>query len=285
MTEYSIIIPVRNGVGQIENCLQSLFSIAYPRDQFEILVVDNRSEDGTADCITGKFPSVRLVSEDTVVSSYSARNLGAQHASGEWLLFVDADCIADTRILQEYANYLKQVQALAGGVRFRFTDPKNPFEIYDSQRWLQQKRSATKQNFGCTANMLVRRDIFFKAGQFPVGVYSGGDSYFGRQLEGIGIRVGYAESAFVYHPTRKTLRELTAKASRLGMGNHQLFGCLHCTSYRQDSLGMLKPRLGRIWRMKKSVHGGLRLYLQLLWIDWNVNCAMRSGYRTGRPSE
>jgi len=126
--KYSIIIPVRNGIGRIESCVESLLSLDYSADRFEILIVDNGSEDGTREMIAGRFHQVKLLSQNACVSSYSARNLGANHASGEWLLFSDADCVVDRKILRAYDAYLNahETMVVAGGVRFRFEDSKKP---------------------------------------------------------------------------------------------------------------------------------------------------------------
>jgi len=283
MIKYSIIVPVRDRIRQIEVCIQNLLSINYSKDRFDISVVDNGSQDGTADFVIRKFPDVKLIREDAVIGADSARNEGARHASGEWLLFTDSDCIADREILRRYDSYVdgNEVKAVAGGIRFQFRDVDNPYEIYDSQRWLKQQRAVIQHNSGCTANLLVRRDLFIKAGGLPEGFTYAGDDLFGRRLAERGVRVGYADGAFVSHPTRRSLSELFSKAYRIGVGYRQAFDRFHLRSFRLSGFKLLVPRPLRVWEMKAAVRGGLLLYMKLLRIDWRVNLVMRAGFLSG----
>ena len=100
----TIIVPARNAARHIGPCLESLLALDYPR--YEIVVVDDLSTDATADAVrraVGQSPTgrnIRLVmvddgadDEGTEWAYGKSRALwqGARQASGEWLLFVDAD--------------------------------------------------------------------------------------------------------------------------------------------------------------------------------------------------
>jgi len=94
--EISIIVPARNEARQIEQCVRSLLAQDYPH--FEIIVVDDRSEDDTAAIvarIANEDPRVRLIAGEALPSGWVGKpwalHQGARHASGEWLLFTDAD--------------------------------------------------------------------------------------------------------------------------------------------------------------------------------------------------
>jgi glycosyltransferase involved in cell wall biosynthesis len=83
----SIVIAVRNGARYIAEAIES----ARVPDVLEILVVDDGSTDGTRDIVNGfADPRVRLLSSAATGVS-AARNTGARAASGEWLMFLDAD--------------------------------------------------------------------------------------------------------------------------------------------------------------------------------------------------
>jgi len=88
----SVVVPVFNAVGEIGRLVESLLAQDYPRDRFEIVVVDNGSTDGTAGSVAG-FP-VKLLKETDVQSSYAARNRALAEVTGEWVAFTDADCFA-----------------------------------------------------------------------------------------------------------------------------------------------------------------------------------------------
>ncbi|GEM_PF-80021 len=93
----SVIIPARNERDRISDCLRSL------RDQggavSEIIVVDDRSDDGTAEVarnVLGDDPRLRIERVDTLPAGWAGKAHACMHgaavASAEWLLFADADC-------------------------------------------------------------------------------------------------------------------------------------------------------------------------------------------------
>ena len=92
----SIMVPAKDEEDGIGNCLRSLLAQDYPN--FEIIVIDDRSEDETAAIVlqfVEEHHSVRLVQIDTLPEGWTGKThalqIGQQHAFGEWLLFVDAD--------------------------------------------------------------------------------------------------------------------------------------------------------------------------------------------------
>jgi chlorobactene glucosyltransferase len=94
--EISIIVPARNEARQIEQCVRSLLAQDYP--YFEVIVVDDRSEDDTAAVvarIVTEDSRVRLIDGEALPSGWVGKpwalHQGTQHARGEWLLFTDAD--------------------------------------------------------------------------------------------------------------------------------------------------------------------------------------------------
>jgi len=86
----SIIIPAYNEERFLGRCLQSIANVDYPGELTEVLLVDNGSTDRTVE-IAHSYNAKVLVDGTSNVSGL--RNLGAQHAKGELLAFVDADCI------------------------------------------------------------------------------------------------------------------------------------------------------------------------------------------------
>lgn len=94
----SIIVPARNEARQIEQCVRSLLAQDYP--DFEVIVVDDRSDDETAAIvarIAAEDARLRLISGEPLPQGWVGKpwalHQGAQQARGEWLLFTDADTI------------------------------------------------------------------------------------------------------------------------------------------------------------------------------------------------
>src|SRR5579859_2131774 len=91
----SIIIPALNEEKMIGRCLESLTKLAFARDQFEVLVVDNGSRDRTLAIAESFKDRLNLkVLQQAGVRISALRNLGARAASGGILAFLDADCLA-----------------------------------------------------------------------------------------------------------------------------------------------------------------------------------------------
>jgi len=90
---FSIVVPTCDRPRQLAACLQSLARLDYPRDRFEVIVVD----DGTTTAAPALVvemkagPDVRLVRQPHAGPA-AARNLGASHARGSLLAFTDDDC-------------------------------------------------------------------------------------------------------------------------------------------------------------------------------------------------
>ena len=86
----SIIIPSFNTAALTRNCLQSI--LAQPgRTTNEIIVVDNGSRDGTVELVGREFPQVTVIAEPVNCGYGMACNIGAGHAHGEFLLFLNSD--------------------------------------------------------------------------------------------------------------------------------------------------------------------------------------------------
>ena len=112
----SVVVPVRNGAETIEACIQSLLAQDYPRDRYEVLIINNGSSDDTARRAR-PYPVI-LLHERRRFSSYAARNCGLQAAHGEVIAFTDADCIAERSWLTQLVAGVEDasVGAFAGRV-------------------------------------------------------------------------------------------------------------------------------------------------------------------------
>jgi GT2 family glycosyltransferase/glycosyltransferase involved in cell wall biosynthesis len=90
--EISIIIPVFNKKELTYNCLQALFGLP-SKHQYEVIVVDNASTDGTRELLCDHFPACRIVSNTENLGFAAACNQGAGAAKGHYLVFLNNDTI------------------------------------------------------------------------------------------------------------------------------------------------------------------------------------------------
>jgi GT2 family glycosyltransferase len=109
-------------------------------------------------------------------------------------------------------------------------------ELFDSVTHMRQRKTIAVGGWAATANLFVRGSVFEKVGLFAERLASGGDREWGERAGACGHPTQYAESPVVYHPARRSLGELIAKARRVHGGVFQL---------RQQELGVLR-RIARV---------------------------------------
>jgi len=219
----SIIVPVWNSSDQIATCLTALGAQTYPRDRYEVLVVDNASTDSTVE-VARRFPLAIVLAESTP-GSYHARNHGLRLARGEYVAFTDADCIpAPDWIERAVESALQHPSAgvIAGRIElFRpNADDAEVYEWYERLFSFRQDKGA-QHGFCATANWLSPRDTMVSAGGFQADRKSGADGELARRLFDSGRPIVYVDDMMVRHPIRGTFKELAKKRRRLTGGRWQ----------------------------------------------------------------
>lgn len=101
---YSIIIPTYNRLQQLLLTLASFEAQTYSKQQFEVIVADDGSTDGTKEAVEGFHTSYPLlyVSHQEQRGRSANRNLGLRHARGDYIVFCDADFL----VLSEFLNII-----------------------------------------------------------------------------------------------------------------------------------------------------------------------------------
>lgn len=99
--KFSIIVPTFNRKGSLKKCLESLLSQDYPVFEYEIIVIDDGSKDGTQDFLkTYRDGRIRAFFNNHGGPA-KARNFGAKNSYGIYLAFTDDDCLVSSSWLKE----------------------------------------------------------------------------------------------------------------------------------------------------------------------------------------
>ncbi|MEY4628108.1 MAG: hypothetical protein RLZZ595_434 [Bacteroidota bacterium] len=98
MISLSIIIVNYRSWKRLSACLHSIEQQGL--QDLEVIVVDNFSNDGQGESFAAQFPNVKWIMQNTNGGFAQACNMGAAHASGNWLLFLNPDTILNTVVLQ-----------------------------------------------------------------------------------------------------------------------------------------------------------------------------------------
>ena len=126
----SVILPTYNEKDNIVELIQAIYNALPPPADFEVVVVDDNSPDGTADTVDHYFaddPRVKLCVRTEERGLATAIRHGAEQASGEILVFMDTDFNHDPAILPQMINFLEYYDivigsrfVMAGGMEDRF---------------------------------------------------------------------------------------------------------------------------------------------------------------------
>ncbi|MCP5107501.1 MAG: glycosyltransferase [bacterium] len=213
----SVIIPVYNDTPRLIKLLESLEKQSYPRDSYEIIVVDNGSQGDVAH-LARRF-NIRLGYETGTRGSYAARNKGIEMAGGEILCFTDSDCVvSEDWLIGGIKTLMEQGAHMVGGnVVFTFSSQKRAAEYYDAITNMQIETIVKERGVAITANLFMDRRVVDKTGLFPHHLKSGGDIFYTARAVGKGLKLVYSPGAYVYHPTRG-FRQLLKKSIRVGNG-------------------------------------------------------------------
>lgn len=256
----TIVIPVFNDFERLRQCLSAL--MVQPEMAVGLatcIVVDNGSVESIQP-LEKEFPQVDFIVE-TTKGSYAARNAGAGAATGEYLAFVDSDCIPNEDYLRAAIQVTEQhpdVDMHVGEVALfpEVVDGVLADErvaAYEIATAFRQKHYANRVKFGPTANLLVRTAAFTKLGGFDQNLLSGGDKEFGQRAVRLGHKLRYSPECVVRHPTRSKLSELAHKTRRVVGGDHRLANSFRKTISDFARYLVLRPgnSLRLIWSSDK----------------------------------
>jgi glycosyltransferase involved in cell wall biosynthesis len=106
--KYSVVIPTFNRKEQLMLTLAAFENQTFPFDQLEVIVIDDGSTDGTSHEISNYHPSytLRYVSTGKWSGIPAAWNLGVKDATGQFIIFCDADFLVLPNFIQTHHNYL-----------------------------------------------------------------------------------------------------------------------------------------------------------------------------------
>jgi glycosyltransferase involved in cell wall biosynthesis len=284
-TSFSIIVPFRNEAGNLPVLLESLSKLNYPMDLFEVILVDDESEEKLH--IPNYGFQITTINNIRISNSpkKDAITTAMQIVKTDWVITTDADCVVPKNWLLALDNYiqLNHVSMIVGAVTY---DCQNSFLHHFQQLDLVSLQGATigsfgiKKGFMCNgANFSYTKSFFQKLNGFEGnGTITSGDDVFLLQkaLSKYSEKVAYLKSkntivttkplddwkSLFYQRVRwasKTTSYQSAFGKRLGlivfMGNFGLICCFGLTL-----LGLISfPILGLYFLIKFGIDAALIL--------------------------
>ena len=171
---FSVIIPTLNEGTKLAMTTNSILSATrYPN--YEIIVVDDGSTDGSTDFYE-RYPNERINLVKTSGCGVArARNLGADHARGKFLVFLDAHCRVSPNWLDDFAAMLSAPDVAVAGPSFTKLETPNPrgcgmywADWSLDQHWFEPVEGVGAYEVPLTtgACQAFRRDAFFALGRY-----------------------------------------------------------------------------------------------------------------------
>jgi len=203
--EVSIIIPTYNHKEILREALEFLFNQSYPKENYEIVIVDDGSTDGTEKMINSLSPPCRLVylHQDRKGPAI-ARNLGIKNARGKIIVFIDSDIFSSPDFINEHVKFHRRFgDVVVSGPTVRTDKLKDVFS--DIKRRKFRESLAWSGPSLITSNLSVKKEFLLKVGGFDGEFVGMGwhDWELGLRLKKLGLEVKRNVEAIVYHYKRK----------------------------------------------------------------------------------
>lgn len=229
MKDISIIIPTRDRKAILAKTLESFLGQGYPKEKYEIIVVDDGSVDNTEELFTpeGEYGVTVKYFRQPQRGPAAARNLGIKNAAGEIILIVNDDAIAEPGLIEEHINWHRRYPQEYIGVLGFLTWSKE-LEITPFMHWLEcggpqfdysqiQGIDATWKRFWA-CNVSLKKAFLLDAGlfneEFPYAAWE--DIELGYRLHLKGFKLVYNRKAAAYHYHQTTLESAKEQMVRHG---------------------------------------------------------------------
>lgn len=302
----SIIVPVLNAERDINRCIESLINQNYPKDRYEIIIVDNGSVDNTINILNRyhEYNNIKILYEYNK-GSYSARNTGIKNSKGEIIVFTDSDCIVSENWIMELSKGFisDNIGCVVGAVRSYQGNTHQSdtlVERFSKNKDIMSQERTLNSNFlpyGETANVAFRKSVFDRIGCFDEIFKSGGDADIAWRMQLLTTyKLIYRPESIVEHRHRVTLKDLFLQHFKYGLGlamlnkkyNRNKKNIIRITNYLKlifetiiRSLGFSKKRSMKAITNNDSNKNPSANYNMNLFIDPLLSLMCIIGYRTG----
>lgn len=276
--QVSLIIVNYNGLAHLECCLDSLRGSRF--QDFETLLVDNGSSDGSCDFVRGRYPWVRILKLGENNGFSKANNLAVLKSQAPFLAFLNNDVEVDKDWLGQLVDAAsKSSRAVAWASKMLMFDHRNllngvggamnqvgyTFDLGMYERDTGQHDQSREVFFPCAGACLMRREAFLAAGGFDDRFFMyHEDVDLGWTLWMLGGRIETVPSAVVYHKFGGTSKNTMGMARREHIGERNNIRAL-IKHYELPNLARALRMLltqrqspGRKWQLLRNMAWNLR---------------------------
>ncbi len=209
---FSIIVPVYNSQDYIGECLESILSQDY--SNYQVIVVDDGSTDSSCEVIKKyqRYDNRIMLLEEKHSNAGNARNVGVEHAEGEWLIFVDSDDCVNKSLLSTIFNQIEDTECDIIAFKAEYYNDKtkqksnidwvykdelipqeNPFSPEKYANNIFQMFSTNIWNKAFRKNTIVDNHIMFSS------LADANDEFFGSMALVCAKHIAYIDKALYYY--------------------------------------------------------------------------------------
>lgn len=178
MSKVTVVIPNFNGRQYLGDCLRSLLKQSF--QDFEIIIVDNGSEDGSQDYIRHNWPQVKLIELDSNTGFANAVNVGIKAADSRYVFLLNDDTMCEEEVLRNLVRVMDNKKKLFSA-QAKMLQMKQPHNIddcgdlYCALGWaFSPGRDADNSHFcrresvtsACAGAAIYRKEYFDEVGYF-----------------------------------------------------------------------------------------------------------------------
>ncbi|MGH9590933.1 MAG: glycosyltransferase family 2 protein [Terracidiphilus sp.] len=262
--DISVVVPTFNRRELVKRAVESLFAQTFPAGQYEVIVVVDGSEDGTADALREmKAPCRFTVVEQPNGGLAAARNSGARVAEGDLLLFLDDDMLCVPELVEAHVEAHRNA-ARTVGFGCILLSPESPpslaAECFNRELgafYLRQKASdadAVEDLEHVFGNSSLSRELLKEAGGFDASFRMREDLELWVRLTAMKVRPTYVEHAMAYQYYAKTGADLIRDSEAFAVAD-VMFARKHPEARHHGQLRLLErtPRWKRPLRRIAAV--------------------------------
>ena len=175
MIKVSVVIPTYGRADSLRDCVQALAASDFPRDEFEVIIVD----DGSPKLVGPELAALRDRLDPVIIrqenaGAAAARNLGARHARGRYLAFTDDDCLPGPGWLRALVLRLESAPDIVVGGEITNAASDNTYSrvthLLAHKVYARYDSDPSSIRFFGSANLAIAKDQFEKWGGFDAGL-------------------------------------------------------------------------------------------------------------------
>ncbi len=224
---YTVVIPTLNRRERLLTVLDAVADQDSPELLRKIIVVDDRSTDGTWEALNSLELDVPFEFYKSRNTGPASRNTGFEAAEGKYILMLDDDTVPAPDLLAEHHRRREGIEfphCVRGMVTWPPEVEETPFMRFVDRHYqsrieeLEGKEEVDFEGF-MSGNLSIDRELLLKHGGFDTDfVYGFADTDLGLRLSRSGVRILYAPDAVAWHYRSPTLKGYCRRQERLAKG-------------------------------------------------------------------